>query len=92
VSKPPRGERPNRGAALLPVLGPVVAVVLALVVGAGFIAAVGKSPLDIYGRMAVGVFGNAYGIGQVLFRATPLIFTGLAVALGFRAGLFNIGA
>jgi simple sugar transport system permease protein len=31
-------------------------------------------------------------VGQVLFRATPLVFTGLAVALGFRAGLFNIGA
>ncbi|MEP7028851.1 MAG: ABC transporter permease [Candidatus Eisenbacteria bacterium] len=72
--------------------GPLLAVVGALAVGALFIAAVGKNPLAVYGRMALGVFGNAYGIGQVLFRATPLVFTGLAVALGFRAGLFNIGA
>ena len=76
----------------LKTFGPLLAVVGALAVGALFIAAVGKSPLDVYGRMAAGVFGNAYGIGQVLFRATPLVFTGLAVALGFRAGLFNIGA
>ena len=73
-------------------LGPLLAVLGALLVGALFIAAVGKDPLWVYGRMAEGVFGNAYGLGQVLFRATPLIFTGLAVALAFRAGLFNIGA
>lgn len=79
-------------AAWLAALGPLLAVVGALAIGAGFIAIVGKDPLSIYGRMAEGVFGNPYGVGQVLFRATPLIFTGLAVALGFRAGLFNIGA
>jgi simple sugar transport system permease protein len=72
--------------------GPLVAVVLALVVGGLFIAAVGKDPFDVYGRMVAGVFGNPYGWGQVLFRATPLVFVGLAVALGFQAGLFNIGA
>ena len=79
-------------AALLSALGPLIAVVLALVVGAGFIAAVGRDPFVVYGHMVQGVFGNAYGVGQVLFRATPLMFTGLAVALAFRAGLFNIGA
>jgi len=95
VSELPRRARERNargGPSLLPVLGPVVAVLLALVVGAGFIFAVGKDPLTIYGMMAAGTFGNGYGIGQVLFRATPLICTGLAVALGFRAGLFNIGA
>jgi len=81
----------SRGA-LLQALGPLIAVALALLVGAGFIAAVGKDPFVVYGHMVAGVFGNAYGVGQVLFRATPLIFTGLAVALAFRAGLFNIGA
>ncbi len=78
--------------ALRELVGPLLAVVGALVVGAGFIAVVGQNPFAVYGKMAAGVFGNAYGIGQVLFRATPLVFTGLAVALGFRAGLFNIGA
>jgi len=39
-----------------------------------------------------GTWGTTYGVGQVLFKATPMIFTGLAVDLGLRAGLFNIGA
>jgi simple sugar transport system permease protein len=39
-----------------------------------------------------GTWGNAYGLGQVLYKATTLTFTGLAIALGLRAGLFNIGA
>jgi simple sugar transport system permease protein len=73
-------------------IAPVASVLAALVVGGAFIAAVGQNPLTVYGAMVAGVFGNAYGWGQVLFKATPLIFTGLAVAVGFRAGLFNIGA
>jgi general nucleoside transport system permease protein len=77
---------------LLPLVPPLIAVVAALLVGAGFILAVGQDPAQVYGAMASGVFGSAYGWGQVLFKATPLVFTGLAVALGFRAGLFNIGA
>jgi simple sugar transport system permease protein len=39
-----------------------------------------------------GTWGTGYGVGQVLFKATPLLFTGLAVDLALRAGLFNIGA
>jgi simple sugar transport system permease protein len=73
-------------------IAPVISVLAALVVGGVFIAAVGQNPLAVYGAMVAGVFGTAYGWGQVLFKATPLIFTGLAVAVGFRAGLFNIGA
>ena len=42
--------------------------------------------------MFYGAFGGVRQIGETLLRATPLIFTGLAVAYGFRAGLFNIGA
>jgi simple sugar transport system permease protein len=39
-----------------------------------------------------GTWGTSYGVGQVLFKATPLLFTGIAVDLALRAGLFNIGA
>ncbi|MBX3193234.1 MAG: ABC transporter permease [Labilithrix sp.] len=39
-----------------------------------------------------GTWGTSYGAGQVLFKATPLLFTGVAVDLALRAGLFNIGA
>lgn len=80
-----------RAAALLAGLSPLVAVLAALAAGAVFIAAIGEKPLEIYALLASQAFGTGYGIGQTLFRATPLLFTGLAVALGFRAGLFNIG-
>ncbi len=76
---------------LLLASAPLIAVALALVAGAGFILAIGEDPLAIYGLMLRQTFGTGYGIGQTLFKATPLIFSGLAVAVGFRAGLFNIG-
>ena len=71
---------------------PVIAIAAALLAGAVFIAAIGQSPAVVYGILLRGTFGNFYGLGQVLFKATPLIFTGLSVALAFKAGLFNIGA
>jgi len=73
-------------------LPPLLAIALSFLVGAGFILAVGKDPLLIFGKFFSGSLGNFYGIGQVVFDATPLIFTGLSAALCFRAGLFNIGA
>ena len=45
-----------------------------------------------YKALFTGAFGSVYGLSETLFAATPLLLTGLAVALGFRAGLFNIGA
>jgi simple sugar transport system permease protein len=89
---PPRVAAPGLDrAALLTAAAPLVAVALALGAGAIFIAAIGEDPLSIYAHMLHECFGTGYGIGQTLFKATPLIFSGLAVALGFRTGLFNIG-
>lgn len=78
------------------ILVPLIAVILSLIVGGIFIVVIGQNPLHIYRLLLEGTFGNVhhinwYGIGQMLFNATPLIFTGLAVALAFQAGLFNIG-
>jgi simple sugar transport system permease protein len=70
---------------------PVVSVGVSVLAGAFFILAVGGDPLRVYGALLDGTLGSAYGIGQVLFKATPLICTGLAAAVAFRAGLFNIG-
>lgn len=53
--------------------------------------AFGVAPLATLHAAAVGTWGTPYGIGQVLFKATPLVYTGLAFEVGFRAGLFNIG-
>ena len=52
----------------------------------------GASPRAMAGLLWEGTWGTSYGAGQVLFKATPLLFTGIAVDLALRAGLFNIGA
>ncbi len=52
----------------------------------------GESPRAMTALLFEGTWGSAYGIGQVLFKATPLLFTGLAVHVALRAGLFNVGA
>lgn len=52
----------------------------------------GASPREMAGLLIEGTWGTSYGAGQVLFKATPLLFTGLSVDLALRAGLFNIGA
>ena len=69
-----------------------IALLVAMAAGSVLIIGVGESPLRVYGLLFARTWGSSYGIGQVLFKATPLIFTGLAVALAFRVGLFNIGA
>jgi len=74
------------------VLPPIVALLLAAVVGDALILTFGQSPGAVYRLLLEGTWGNAYGFGQVLYKATTLTFTGLAVGLGLRAGLFNIGA
>lgn len=75
--------------ALFPVL---VGALVALVVGDLLILGVGQSPAEVYRLLLEGTWGNPYGFAQVLYKATTLTFTGLAVALALRAGLFNIGA
>ncbi len=72
------------------VISPVIAIILSLIIGAIFILIVGKNPFEVYLMLITGTLGNSYGIGQVLFKATPLIFTGLAVAFAFKAGLLSI--
>ena len=52
----------------------------------------GASPSHMAALLYEGTWGTSYGAGQVLFKATPLLFTGVAVDLALRAGLFNIGA
>lgn len=71
---------------------PLIAVVAAFLVGGAIVWLVGDSPLLVYELFFSSVFGSTDGIGYTLFYATPLIFTGLAVAVAFKCGLFNIGA
>lgn len=71
---------------------PFISVVIAILVGSLVILASGHSPIEAYSAMFSGAFGGWRPLGETLLRATPLVFTGLAVSYGFRAGLFNIGA
>jgi simple sugar transport system permease protein len=70
---------------------PLIAVIFALLVGAIVIVIIGEDPIYVYKILFSNAISNRDGWGNVLFRATPLIFTGLAVAFAFRCGLFNIG-
>jgi simple sugar transport system permease protein len=74
------------------VLPALVALLVAAVVGDVLILTFGQNPGSVYRLLLDGTWGNAYGFGQVLYKTTTLTFTGLAVAVGLRAGLFNVGA
>ena len=56
------------------------------------IALAGAGVLEAYGVMFTASFGDSYAITETLVRAAPMIFTGLAVAVAFRAKFWNIGA
>jgi len=70
----------------------LVAVFGAFLVGAIVLLATGHSPIEAYGAMLTGAFGDVFGIGQTFTQATPIIFTALAFLFAFKCGLFNIGA
>ncbi len=76
---------------LLPLATPLLAVTAALLLSALFIFATGRDPVAIYGKMFAMTLGSDYGAGQIVFRATTLVLTGLAVAIPFKVRLFNIG-
>lgn len=78
--------------ALRELLFPLAAVAAAFLVGAVLVLAVGDSPISTYSLLVGSALTWPDGIGYTLFYATPLIFTGLAVAVAFRCGLLNIGA
>jgi simple sugar transport system permease protein len=72
-------------------LFPVIAIVIAFAIGALIVLATGNNPVAAYSALLQGAVGDSNAVGRTLLNATPLIFTGLAVAVAFRAGLFNIG-
>jgi len=74
------------------ILFPLIAVVAAFIVAGIFILIIGDDPIETYRLLLGSALSWPDGIGYTLFYATPLIFTGLAVAIAFRCGLLNIGA
>ena len=73
------------------VLLPAVCLAVALLVAGGVVALVGQSPTEVIAVLVHGAFGTARGFSYTLYYATTFVFTGLAVAVAFHGGLFNIG-
>lgn len=72
-------------------LVPLISLLLAAILSALVILAIGESPVDAIKLMVTGALGSTYGWGYTLYYATNFIFTGLAVSVAFHARLFNIG-
>ncbi len=88
VSRPIRPLPPWADYALLPALN----LAAALLLSAAVIKLIGESPLHALQLLVAGAFGAQDALGYTLYYATNFIFTGLAVAVAYHAGLFNIGA
>lgn len=71
---------------------PALAIAATMLVAMALAAIAGANPLAVLGQIATGALGSRLAVLETLNRATPLIFTGLAVAVAFRAKLWNIGA
>ena len=71
---------------------PVAAVLAALVLCAGLVLLSGANVFHAYGTLLAGAFGGGFNIAETLVKAAPMVLTGLAVAVAFRARFWNIGA
>lgn len=75
-----------------PLLLSLAGFFLGISIGLIFAYVAGENPMSILSILFKSAFGSRYDFGITLYYSTPLIFTGLAVAVAFHAGLFNIGA
>lgn len=82
---------PGIGDLALSGIRPFIGVLLGLLVGAVLIALSGVNPITAYLAMLEGALGSPQAIANVLVRASPLLIGGVGVAIGIKAGLWNIG-
>lgn len=85
-------KRSDRIDRIVITLMPLVAVLLAFVVGGVILWLQGVNPFVAYREMIVGAFGSKNGLADTLVKATPLLLVGLGIAIAFRGGMINIGA
>jgi simple sugar transport system permease protein len=74
------------------IIRPLVATFISLILGLLVTFFAGENPWNVFLIFAKSGFGSVYDIGMTLAYSTPLILTGLSVAIAFKVGLFNIGA
>ena len=82
-------KNPSLARSLLP---PVIALGTTVVFASLLAMVAGANPFSVFGLILSGAFGSKFAILETLNRATPLVFTGLAAAVAFRAKFWNIGA
>lgn len=70
---------------------PLINLIFAIGISAAVVLIIGEDPIEVAGIMIYGALGYEEGIGYTFYYATNFMFTGLAVAVAFHAGLFNIG-
>lgn len=76
---------------LLNISIPVLALILALITGAIFLAIAGVNPLEAYKSMFVESLGSKYGLTETIVKATPLLFVSAGISIAYRSGIINIG-
>ncbi len=69
----------------------VLSITASLIIGAMIMAANGRNPLIGYSAVIKGAFGSKYNIATTFAKTVPLMLTGLATAISFNSGIFNIG-
>lgn len=87
-----RLERRERSSRLAALLAPVAAVAVTLLFASALVALAGAPVAAAYASLIEGAFGSRFAISETLTRAVPLMLTGLAAAIAFRARFYNIGA
>ena len=87
-----RLEKRSQSSRMALLLAPVGAVVFTLLVSALLVWWAGADVAQTYGLLLRGGFGSVFALSETFTRAIPLMLTGLAAAVAFRARLFNIGA
>jgi ABC-type uncharacterized transport system permease subunit len=83
---------PGLGQLALSGARPLFGILLGLLAGAGLIAISGVNPFSAYAAMFEGALGSPQSISNVLVRASPLLLGGVGVAIGIKAGVWNLGA
>lgn len=73
------------------VLSPLVAILLAFLVGALLMKVAGNNPIEAYTSLFKGAFGSNHRIAETIVRAIPLIILALGISIAFKAQIWNIG-
>lgn len=76
---------------MIMIIKPIITIFIAFAIGGILIAISGKNPFYAYAALFKGAFSGNGGFYNTLFSATPLIYTGIATAIAFKANIFNMG-